>query len=216
MNLGKLEFESQFKKTDEGLRIPKGALSKFENAAAILWEVAHHYGFNLEQCQSAIQALHGQPGKKFISIHFQLTIDREELVISKRVEDWDSVVIDKVDNPVSLGPLSLDFKSVDSQPFQFSQDKNEAIVDRDKLTFPMVWRKWKAGDHFYPMGLEHKKKLSDFLIDNKVSLPSKEFVTVLESGGEIVWVVGHRIDNRFKITPQTRSAISFFLRPHFD
>lgn len=216
INHGKFELEKQFKKTEEGLRIPKRAIEKFENVAAILWEVAHHYGFNLEQCQSAIQALHGQPGKKFISMHFQLTIDRDEIVISKRVEDWESVVIAKDDNHASLGPFSLDLKSVDNSELRFSQDKHEAIVDQDKLTFPIVWRKWKPGDHFYPMGLEHKKKLSDFLIDNKVSLPAKEFVTVLESGGEIVWVVGHRIDNRFKITPQTRSVISFFLHPHFD
>jgi tRNA(Ile)-lysidine synthase len=216
INHGKLELEKQFKRTEEGLRVPKRAIEKFENAAAILWEVVHHYGFNLEQCQSTIQALHGQPGKKFISMYFQLTIDREEIVISKRGEDWESVVIAKGDNQASLGPFSLDLKSVDNSDLRFSQDKHEAIVDGDKLTFPIVWRKWKAGDHFYPMGLEHKKKLSDFLIDNKVSLPSKEFVTVLESGGEIVWVVGHRIDNRFKITPQTRSAISFFLHPHFD
>jgi tRNA(Ile)-lysidine synthase len=215
MNLGKAEFERQFKRTEEGLHISKKIISRFENAAAVLWEFVHHYGFNLEQCESVVHALSGQPGKKVISTHYQLTIDRDEIVISNRIENWEPAIIEKEVNHASLGPFSLDLKVVNDPESRFSKDKNEAVVDGDKLKFPLTWRKWKAGDHFHPMGLDHKKKLSDFLIDNKVSLPAKDLVTVLESDGEIVWVVGYRIDNRFKITPQTKSAISFFLHPHF-
>ncbi len=215
LNLGKTEFENQFKKLKTGLHIPKRAIGQFKNPAAVLWETIHHYGFNLEQCQSVIHSLHGQAGKKFISTHYQLTIDRDEIVISERIENWEPVTIESGENHVSLGPFSLDIKSIENAESRFSQDKNEAVLDESKLKFPLTWRKWKAGDHFYPMGLDHKKKLSDFLIDNKISLPAKEFVTVLESAGEIAWVVGYRIDNRFKITPQTRSALSFFVQSHF-
>ncbi|MBK5278278.1 MAG: tRNA lysidine(34) synthetase TilS, partial [Bacteroidia bacterium] len=87
--------------------------------------------------------------------------------------------------------------------------KSKAVVDADRLRFPLQWRKWKAGDSFYPLGMEHHKKLSDFLIDQKVSIADKDILTVLESNGEIVWVVGHRVDNRFKITPQTKHALTF-------
>ena len=215
MNLGKAEFEKRLKKSEEGLHIPKESIEQFKNTAAVLWETIHHYGFNLEQCLSVIHALHGQAGKKFISTHYQLTIDRDEIVISERIENWKPVTIESGDDHASLGPFTLDVKVVENPESKFSQNKHEAILNSGKLKFPLIWRKWKAGDHFYPMGLGHKKKLSNFLIDNKISVSSKEFVTVLESDGEIVWVVGHRIDNRFKITPHTRSAISFFMHPHF-
>ncbi len=215
LNLGRTQFESQFKKLKTGLHVPKQAIEQYKNQSAVLWEAIHHYGFNLEQCQSVIHSLHGQAGKKFISTHYQLTIDRDEIVISERIENWEPIIIERGENHISRGPFSLDVKSVEKEESRINQDKNEAVLDESKLKFPIIWRKWKAGDHFYPIGFDHKKKLSDFLIDNKVSLPAKEFVTVLESEGEIAWVVGYRIDNRFKITPQTRSALSFSIRPYF-
>ena len=215
MNLGKEEIEKKMKKSDEGLRITNDLVERFENPAGVLWEMIHRYGFNLEQCQSAIHALHGQAGKKFISAHYQLTIDRNEIVISDRHKNWEPVTIERGEKHVSLGPFTLHVKVIENTEAKFRQDKHEAVLDEGKLNFPLTWRKWKAGDYFYPMGLAHKKKLSDFLINNKISLPAKEFVTVLESAGEIAWVVGYRLDERFKITPQTNSALSFFIRPHF-
>jgi len=95
-----------------------------------------------------------------------------------------------------------------------SSNPDIATLDADKLTFPLIWRKWKPGDYFFPLGMTHRKKISDFLIDTKISVGEKDLVTVLEAGGEIVWVVGHRIDNRYKITPQTKAALSFFIRPY--
>ena len=215
LNFGRTEFESQFKKSGTGLHVPKKAMEQFKNPGAVLWETIHHYGFNLEQCQSVIHSLHGQTGKKFISTHYQLTIDRDEIVISERIENWEPVIIERGENHASLGPFSLNVAGVENAESQISRDKNEAILDESKLKFPLTWRKWKAGDQFYPMGFDHRKKLSDFLIDNKISRPAKEFVTVLESEGEIAWVVGYRIDNRFKITAQTRSALSFSVTSYF-
>ncbi|MDZ7646064.1 MAG: tRNA lysidine(34) synthetase TilS [Cytophagales bacterium] len=74
-----------------------------------------------------------------------------------------------------------------------------------------MWRKWKSGDYFFPLGMEHRKKISDFLIDQNISITEKDSTTVLESAGEIIWVVGHRIDNRYKLTPETRQALSLIL-----
>ncbi len=215
LNLGKAEFTKQIKKSEAGLHIPMQAIIRFKNPGAVLWEIIHTYGFNLEQCVSVITALNGQAGKKFISARYQLTINRGELIISDRFESWDSVTVEKGEESAFLGPFILSTEVVENAASRFNQDKDEAILDADKLQFPLVWRKWQAGDFFYPMGLNHTKKVSDFLIDNKISLPLKEFVTVLESDGQIIWVVGYRIDNRFKITDQTRSAISFIIKSHF-
>jgi tRNA(Ile)-lysidine synthase len=82
-----------------------------------------------------------------------------------------------------------------------------ALLDLDTLTEPLELRKWQEGDRFTPLGMTDQKKVSDFLIDEKVSLPEKKRQFVLTAGGEIVWVVGRRIDNRHKITSKTENVL---------
>ena len=76
-------------------------------------------------------------------------------------------------------------------------------MDFDKLDFPLEVRKWRQGDAFYPLGMTGKKKLSDYFIDKKLSRIQKEKVEILISNGKIVWVIGHRMDERFKVTKKT-------------
>ena len=80
------------------------------------------------------------------------------------------------------------------------------MLDFDKLKFPLVLRKWEKGDFFFPLGMKGKKKLSDFFIDNKISIPEKEQIWVLCSDNEIMWIVGLRLDERFKILENTKKA----------
>ena len=79
-----------------------------------------------------------------------------------------------------------------------------AAVDEDKLVFPLTIRRWQQGDRFCPLGMKQHKKLSDFLIDQKISRLEKESVYVLLSENTIVWVMGHRIDHRYRITAATK------------
>jgi tRNA(Ile)-lysidine synthase len=71
----------------------------------------------------------------------------------------------------------------------------------------MIIRKWAPGDSFYPLGMKNKKKLSDYFIDSKLSILEKESCLLLESAGRIAWIIGYRIDNRFKITESSRNAL---------
>ena len=82
-----------------------------------------------------------------------------------------------------------------------------AWLDRDKLQFPLILRKWKTGDYFRPLGMKGMKKLSDFFVDEKFSLPEKENCWLLANGEEIVWIVGFRLDERYKITPETKNIL---------
>jgi len=195
------------------ITIDKRGFDGFSQGAHLLWRAMREYGFNFEQAREIMQGLHGQPGKQFLSPTHKLVIDREKLIITPHVDFWNDTLVQEGQSRASIGPWDMEITVTQDQAR--ASDLLEAKLDAAKITFPLTWRRWRAGDFFYPLGMEHRKKVSDFLINNKVSVPDKDTVTVLESAGEIVWVVGYRIDNRFKITEQTRSVITFTVSPYF-
>jgi tRNA(Ile)-lysidine synthase len=87
-----------------------------------------------------------------------------------------------------------------------------ATLNADNINFPLLLRRWEQGDYFYPLGMPHKKKLSKFFIDQKLSVNDKEKIWVIESNKKIIWIVGKRIDDRFKITDKTKKILSIELR----
>jgi tRNA(Ile)-lysidine synthase len=97
-----------------------------------------------------------------------------------------------------------------------SKENNVATVDRSLIQYPFLLRKWKAGDYFYPFGMKKKKKLSRFFIDRKLSVTDKEKVWVIEANKKIIWVIGHRIDERFRVTDNTPSTLKFQFVPQRD
>lgn len=204
--LGAGHWRAQFetKKGDQILFDKKG-FGSFHNPAGVLWNLIRGFGFNLDQCHQVIAALPGQPGKLFTAPSYELVIDRAYLILSKVRTGLTEILIEADQTEVSLGPLRMKIERVERASVKHYPA--QALLDAAKIKFPLRWRKWKPGDSFHPLGMHHKKKLSDFLIDEKVSLTDKETTTVLESGDEIVWVVGHRIDERYKVDDSTGAAI---------
>lgn len=210
-------WKKQFVVTEaDKVIISKKGFDNLLQGAHLLYRCIRAYGFNFEQAREVIHSLHGQSGKQFLSPTDKLVIDRETILITPHVDFWKETTIKPGQTEAFMGSWDLFLEKVpNTGNLEKSTYALEVKLDADKVTFPLVWRKWKAGDVFYPLGMEHRKKVSDFLIDKKVSVSDKDAVTVLESKGEIIWVVGYRIDNRYKITDQTQSVLVLSLEPHF-
>ena len=189
----------------ERILIPIKKLIHLHPLKTYLFEFLTEYHFSSTVVEDMIRSLEGTSGKLFYSPTHCILKDRENLVITKNKIKNDGVYsIAKKKNEIAI-PIKLSFscKPVDEK-FEIPKTATMACLDIDLLKFPLQLRKWKAGDFFHPLGMKAKKKISDFLIDNKVSLVDKENVWVLVSGNEIVWVVSYRIDDRYKITKKTK------------
>ncbi|HZY80038.1 MAG TPA: tRNA lysidine(34) synthetase TilS [Cyclobacteriaceae bacterium] len=189
---------------DGTIRIDKSIFDGFIHKSGVLLRMIEPFGFNFATAESIVAAMNGQPGKSFFSTTHQLVVDRKYLIISA-LNELGETEISQGSKQVSLGNQTLQIN--ESTNVEIPKDHSIASLDLKKITFPLTWRKWKEGDSFQPLGMKGRKKVSDFLIDEKISLTGKQTTTVLISGGEIIWVVGMRIDDRYKITPATNNVL---------
>ena len=171
-----------------------------------LKEILFRFDFNPDTIYKVYEMLNDpQSGKIFENAKYHLLIDRTEIIITKQTNK----VPEKDDYKISEGeniehPIKLTANRLNTPPKNLVTDKNTAIFDADKLKFPLTLRKWKKGDYFYPFGMQGKKKLSDFFINHKLSLKEKEKIWILESGEDIIWIIGYRTDNRYRINKNTK------------
>jgi tRNA(Ile)-lysidine synthase len=191
----------------ETYKIDIEQLKNEEFLDSILYEILTDFNFNASTIHDILGSLYSSPGKQFYSSSHRLIKDREELIIEPRVsQHLDKYYIEEAQNDI-LEPLHLKLQTASAQDFQIPPYPDIACVDADKLIYPLILRKWHPGDYFQPLGMENSKKLSDFFVDNKFSIHQKENTWLLCSGQDIIWVVGHRIDNRYKINHKTRKIL---------
>ncbi len=192
---------------DDKTHISLNGLRKLELPHVYLYEYLKKYGFNHTQVEEMCAALNGQAGKVFLSSAYRITKDRRYFILEKlpSSEAFKEYSIAKDDSVIKNGVLHLEIAVKDKpsgyKPFHPS---SVGCLDYGRLKFPLTIRKWEQGDKFYPLGMNKPKKVSDFLIDSKISLADKESIYVLVSGKEIAWVIGHRIDDRYKIGSATK------------
>jgi tRNA(Ile)-lysidine synthase len=173
-----------------------------------LFEILKPMNFNGEVVDEIVQALDSQSGKQFFSVSHRAVLDREVILIQSRSEDKTNRYYIEESCSKTEFPIRLSLTSqIKPQNLQFDQSQGVAMIDKDKLQFPLILRKWQHGDFFQPLGMQGMKKLSDFFVDEKLSLPEKEETWLLTSGEDIVWIIGIRLDNRFKITPSTTNML---------
>lgn len=168
------------------------------------------YGFKGDVIDSLCHALEqGATGRRFYARDHVATIDRGRILVSPIAPDDECLVsVPKGTQRSYCGNAVLYFEYCDIDTIKnFDVPEQIAQLDADRLQFPLTLRRWKEGDWFIPFGMSGRKKVSDFLIDAKVSLPEKQRQFVLLSGDDIVWLVGRRIDDRYRLTSTTENVL---------
>lgn len=210
-------YEKQMKATAKTLFIPRKGdvyipilkLKKTKNVASVLYEYLKDYGFNAEDVEDILEGLNdSKTGKQYLSSTARIIKDRRFLILTQLPEtDITYKLITEADAEVLLGNLKLSIQHT-TKPDKITADKKTAWLDASKLTFPLIARRWKQGDYFYPYGMKmKKKKLKKFFVDEKLPLNEKENVWVIECDKKIVWVAGMRIDERFKVTDNSTGVV---------
>lgn len=170
----------------------------------LLWKALSRYGFEGNIIDDIAEHL-AETGRIFLSPRYRITIDRDKLFIEsleEKTPETTSLAGDLSTANFGRYILSVRFTGRAAIPSVIHPDT--ALLDGDKLNFPLTVRSWKQGDTFTPLGMQQEKKISDFFIDTKIPLPEKPKIPLVCSGDKIVWIGGHRISEHFKITDETR------------
>ena len=183
-------------------------LLKLPNYKSYLYQWLNEFGFSA--WEDIYDLVNSQSGKFVYAPEYRLLKDRETLILSPfdYVNEKEEFLI-TADQKVVNVPLNMTFSSA----AEMTIVSNKTIfVDSDKLDYPLVLRRWNKGDQFQPFGMDGKsKKLSKFFKDEKLSLLEKEKIWLLCSNDNIVWVIGLRQDERFKIKNTTKNIIKIEL-----
>ena len=201
-----------FEKRGNEIHIPVLKLLKTKPLQTVIYEIIKDVGFTSSQVNEVEKLLRSDSGKYIKSVSHIILLNRKWLIISPinpslKVEN---IIIEYGVNNILFEAGSLHVTKTNI-PENLVVDDDSVYVDAANITYPLILRKWKTGDYFYPLGMSKKKKLSRFFIDQKLSLLQKENCWVLESDNKIVWVIGYRIDNRFKITSSSTQTLKLNL-----
>ena len=189
--------------------IPVKQLMSYGNRA-LIYEVINDFGFTEKQIEEVIKLAESESGKYIDSpsLHYRIIKHRHWFIISPYNSTGSETIIIEQDNKkVSFEQGVLEFEQLQTTNHKPQTSNNIACLDAKNICYPFILRKWKQGDYFYPLGMKKKKKLSRFFIDQKLSKTEKEKAWVIEMDKKIIWVVGKRIDERFKVTEKTKTVL---------
>jgi tRNA(Ile)-lysidine synthase len=203
------------KKNGNDWQIAVAALKQAKPVDTILFEITRRFGFSASQLPDALQLMDAESGKFIKSTTHRLLKNRRWLIISTlQTEDASFIPVEEYMNELDFAQGKIEWSVVDGKNIKIDPSPSIALLNASLIRYPLLVRKWKQGDYFYPLGMRKKKKLARFFIDQKLSIADKERVWVIESNKKIVWVIGMRIDDRFKLTPNTKSVLRInFHRP---
>ena len=195
-------------KNGDKISINIKALLKSNSPKLVLYTYLRDFSFNESHIIDILSCIaDNKIGAIIQSSENEAHIDREYIFISSR----DIIKINteaEIDSLFDTNWIDNDIIIENNFKGNYKiNDSSLAFIDYNKLQFPLTIRNWKQGDYFYPLGMKTKKKLSDFFIDNKIPNLEKENIKLLCNGEQIVWIIGHRIDNRYSITNKTNDIL---------
>lgn len=203
-----IPLDSSDDEVESGIdRINIEKLKVFNDPKAYLYEILKGYGFT--EWNDVADLMDAQSGKQIFSATHRLVKDRDFLLLTKQYPEDAEEISYTLDEKIDIfekDDLKLQFTK-SNPPYPNRKNQNIVFIDKDKLKFPIVVRKWRKGDFFYPSGMQGKKKLSKFFIEKKMSILQKEKIWLLCSADKIVWVIGERLDERFKVTDSTKNIL---------
>jgi tRNA(Ile)-lysidine synthase len=195
---------------ENNIIINRTQLTSYSHAEALLFRYLKHKGFRFNQVQEMVKAEVNHSGKIFRSGTHRVLINRDQLILSAITtgNNIEECLIDTVPYETQT-PLPLKIRRVKPLNIAFTQaTQHEAFIDEEKITWPLSIRKWQAGDMMQPLGMKHRKKISDMLIDMKVDVWTKEKTYVLiDAAGNILWLIGYRMSELCKVTLRSNSLL---------
>lgn len=192
--------------------VPILKLQKTQPLNTIVWEVIKDFGFNAAQTGEIIKLLQAGSGSYITSSTHRVINNRGWLIIAPvTTEEPQHILVEESDKKIMFVNGTLTFDVLPAGSINITNSNLVAMLDARHIQYPLLLRKYKQGDYFYPLGMQKKKKLNRFFIDQKLSATDKEKVWVLEMDKKIVWVVGLRIDDRFKVQPSTQQVLKITL-----
>lgn len=199
----------------DGYTLSISSIHNYVEPFTLLYELLSPYGFNRVVAQDIYRALDGEAGKIFESDQYRLEKGRTELILSpKKIQQEESFLLD-ISTPgfLDTSHFSIHWSVQDDLTVDaIKKTPQVAYVDADKLKTPIIVRRWKRGDFYFPTGMKGKKKISDWFANNKMNLSQKENTWVLCSNDQVVWIVGHRVDRRFVADEQSSGILLFEVR----
>ncbi|MFT6167126.1 MAG: tRNA(Ile)-lysidine synthase [Vicingaceae bacterium] len=185
-------------------------IDRLDRKQFYLYYVLAPLGFTSVQVNNLLVCIRKkQVGKVFLGKDSNIFVDRERVEIIRGIKDEEPFVyLIETNTSMISEPIRVELHRLLKEEYKPAiKNKKEEVVDRSKLMFPLKIRKWAAGDRMQPLGMTGKKKVSDILIDLKISRAQKEETYVLLSEDKVVWLIGHRLDDRYKVTEDSAKLL---------
>jgi tRNA(Ile)-lysidine synthase len=200
-----------FTEDGDDIRIAIAPIKELEPKRLLLFHLLEEYGFNETAIDDLIASLDKHPGRVFESAGYKLVLDRDSIILTKNIKQSMAVQITEGDHEARFGNYQINLLHDDS-PLIVKDNPLAVSIDTALLIYPLTIRSWQQSDFFYPLGMKTRKKLSDFFIQQKIPLHQKTNIPLLVNGnGDIMWVAGHRLSERYKVHDNTKKVTIFEL-----
>lgn len=199
--------ETLFRRTGSGFEADIKHLINLKPLAPHIYELFRSFGISPGQTDEVISLFGSQTGKYFLTYTHRIVADRGRIIITERKEDVPADYQFNSIDELRMSGLFAEIHISDHSDEPLPVSPLIACIDLDRVAFPVKVRNWEHGDRFMPLGMKQMKKISDFLIDLKVPVTVKDKVLLLLSGEDVMWVMGYRIDDRFRVTGSTEKIL---------